>query len=56
MDCLLIRSMVYLDITTEDEVKALATLAGDLSAKIEKKWKNKNGSLREMCGLPPRRS
>ena len=49
-------TMVYLDITTEDEVKALATLEGDSSVKTEKKWKNKDGSLRGMCGLPPRKS
>ena len=48
--------MVYLDITTEDEVKALATLEGDSSVKTEKKWKNKNGSMRRMRGLPPRKS
>ncbi len=48
-------TMVYLDITTEDEAKALATLEGDNSTKVEKKWKKKDGSLRNLCGLPERK-
>lgn len=48
-------TMVYLDITTEDEVKALATLEGDNSTKVEKKWKKKDGSLRNLCGLPEKK-
>lgn len=49
-------TMVYLDITTEDEAKALATLEGDNDSKTEKKWKKSDGSLREFCGLPERKS
>lgn len=49
-------TMVYLDITTEDEAKALATLEGEGDSKVEKKWKNSDGSLREFCGLPAKRS
>ena len=48
-------TMVYLDITTEDEMKALATLEGDGNAKTDRKWKKKDGSLREFCGLPGRK-
>ena len=38
-------TMVYLDITTEDEAKALATLEGKGIQKVEKKWKNSDGSF-----------
>lgn len=48
-------TMVYLDITTEDELKALATLEGDNDAGVAKKWKRSDGSLREFCGLPDRK-
>lgn len=43
--------MVYLDITTEDKAKALATLENEIDKKITKKWKKPNGSLRGFCGL-----
>lgn len=49
-------TMVYLDITTEDEAKTLATLEGDNDSKKEKKWKKTDGSLRGFCGLPERKS
>lgn len=45
-------TMVYLDITTEDELKALATLEGDNDSVVKKK---SDGSLREFCGLPNRK-
>ena len=48
-------TMVYLDITTDDEAKALATLEGENSTKVERKWKKKDGSLRDLCGLPERK-
>ena len=48
-------TMVYLDITTDDEAKALATLEGENSTKVERKWKKKDGSLRALCGLPERK-
>ncbi len=48
-------TMVYLDITTEDEANALATLEGDNEPKTDKKWKRTDGSLRGFCGLPERK-
>lgn len=44
-------TMVYLDITTEQEAKALATLEDENDKKISPKWKNKNGSLSGFCGV-----
>jgi len=44
-------SMVYLDITTEQEAKALATLEDENAKRVSKKWKNDNGSLAEFCGV-----
>ncbi len=48
-------TMTYLDITTEDERKALATLENDSDSKVTRKWKNNDGSLRAVCGLPNRK-
>jgi site-specific recombinase XerD len=44
-------SMVYLDITTEQEAKALATLEDENDNSVSKKWKNDTGSLAEFCGV-----
>ena len=44
-------TMRYLDITTEDKIKALATLEDETQKTIPKKWKNKNGTLTDFCGL-----
>jgi len=44
-------TMVYLDITTEEKRKALATLESENDKKIDKKWKSTDGSLRAFCGL-----
>jgi len=44
-------TMVYLDITTEDKAKALATLENENDKKIGKKWRNPDGSLTDFCGL-----
>jgi site-specific recombinase XerD len=44
-------TMVYLDITTEAEKKALATLEDENDAKIPKKWKSGNSDLSSFCGL-----
>jgi site-specific recombinase XerD len=44
-------TMVYLDITTEDKAKALATLESEEEKKVSKKWKNSDGSLTDFCGL-----
>ncbi|WP_186290250.1 hypothetical protein [Dorea longicatena] len=43
--------MKYLDITTADKVKALATLENKKEQKMEKKWKSTGNSLTEFCGL-----
>lgn len=44
-------TMVYLDITTEEKAKALATLDDENDKKISPKWENKDGSLVDFCGL-----
>ena len=44
-------TMVYLDITTEDKAKAMATLESENDKTISKRWKNPNGSLCGFCGL-----
>jgi site-specific recombinase XerD len=44
-------SMVYLDITTEQEAKALATLEDENDKRVSKKWKYDKGSLSELCGV-----
>lgn len=44
-------TMVYLDITLEEEIKALATLEDENDRKVTKKWKNTDGSLAAFCNL-----
>ena len=44
-------TMIYLDISTEDKAKAMATLESENDRKVGKKWKNTNGSLSSFCGL-----
>lgn len=44
-------TMVYLDVTTEDERKALATLEYEKDGNISPKWKNADGSLVDFCGI-----
>ena len=44
-------TMVYLDITTEQEAKALATLEDENDRKAFKKWKNTTDSLADFCGI-----
>lgn len=46
-------TMVYMDITIEQELKALATLEDENEKKISKKWKNVKGGLAEFCGAKP---
>lgn len=41
-------TMKYLDISTEDQAKALATLDDENKASVSRKWKNKNGSLKSL--------
>ena len=44
-------TMQYLDVTTEQESKALATLEDETERKMPKKWKGKENSLLALCGL-----
>ncbi len=44
-------TMVYMDITLEQELKALATLEDENDKKISKKWKSIKGGLAQFCGV-----
>lgn len=44
-------TMIYLDITTEEKAKALATLEDENDRKVSVKWKNPDGSLVDFCGV-----
>jgi site-specific recombinase XerD len=44
-------TMVYIDITIEQELKALATLEDENDKKVSKKWKNVKGGLAKFCGV-----
>ncbi|MEA3467959.1 MAG: tyrosine-type recombinase/integrase [Thermodesulfobacteriota bacterium] len=44
-------TMVYVDITMEQELKALATLEDEKDKKVSKKWKNAKGGLAKFCGV-----
>ena len=44
-------TMAYLDITTEEETKALATLEDENNRNISKKWKSDMSSLAAFCGV-----
>jgi site-specific recombinase XerD len=44
-------TMVYLDITLEQELKALQTLEDENDKKVSKKWKSLKGGLAEFCGV-----
>jgi site-specific recombinase XerD len=44
-------TMVYLDITTDAERQALATLEYEKDKNVLKKWKNMDGSLVDFCGI-----
>ena len=46
-------TMVYLDITLEQELKALQTLEDENDKKVSKKWKSLKGGLAEFCGVKP---
>ena len=41
-------TMRYLDISTEDQMKALATLEDENDTKVNAKWMNNNGSLKSL--------
>ena len=44
-------TMIYLDISTEEKAKALATLESENDKTLGKKWKNPDGSLTSFFGL-----
>jgi site-specific recombinase XerD len=44
-------TMVYLDVTTEEEAKALATLEDENEKSVSKKWKYNTSSLSGFCGV-----
>lgn len=46
-------TMTYIDITTEQEAQALATLADERDKGVPAKWKNKGHTLADFCGLRP---
>jgi hypothetical protein len=46
-------TMVYLDITAEQEAKALATLEDENDNSSPKKWRSIDGSLSSFCGVRP---
>ena len=41
-------TMRYLDISTADQIKAMATLEDENNSKVSAKWKNNNGSLKSL--------
>jgi site-specific recombinase XerD len=46
-------TMVYLDITTEQEAQALATLEDEADKNVPAKWKGKGDTLAGFCGVKP---
>ncbi|MFT4727988.1 MAG: site-specific recombinase XerD [Granulosicoccus sp.] len=44
-------TMVYTDITIEQELKALSTLEDENDKNVSKKWKNIKDGLAEFCGV-----
>lgn len=44
-------TMVYLDITTEQEMAALATIDGEKNQKVSAKWNPQKDTLSDLCGL-----
>ena len=44
-------TMIYLDVTTEAELKAMATLEDESEEKVTKKWKAPGNKLSSFCGL-----
>lgn len=44
-------TMVYIDITLEQELKAFQTLEDEKDKKVSKKWKNVKGGLAGFCGV-----
>ena len=44
-------TMIYMDITLEQELKALATLEDENEKEVSKKWKNVKDELAKFCGV-----
>jgi len=44
-------TMIYIDVTSDQQVKALATLETEEEKRISPKWKNYDGSLKNFCGI-----
>lgn len=44
-------TMIYLDITTDEKAKALATLENENDKNVTKKWRNEDGTLSGFWGL-----
>ena len=44
-------TMVYLDITTEQEAIALSTLEDEYDISVSKKWRDAEGGLSDFCGV-----
>lgn len=44
-------TMMYLDITTEDQIKAIQTIEDESDTSQVKKWKTDAGTLADICGL-----
>jgi len=44
-------TMIYLDITSEEEARALATLEDENDKAVSKKWKTYTASLADFCGV-----
>jgi len=44
-------TMIYLDVTTEQEAKALATLEDENDKSVSKRWHNTTGGLSNFCGV-----
>jgi hypothetical protein len=43
--------MMYLDITSEDQIKAIQTIEDESDTNQVKKWKTDAGTLASICGL-----
>lgn len=46
-------TIIYLDITPEQEAAAMATLETEEDKKVVAKWKGKTDSLAALCGIRP---
>jgi len=44
-------TMVYLDVSKEQELKALATLETEKDKSVSPKWKEASGTLKNLCGI-----